>query len=161
MGIFTTTTSIETMLVGTTLTNGTAAASACINQAEDEIRKQLSKRYDVSAAAFQTSTSAPPMLNHIALWLSLGYFFQISSRGGPESMKRGKTFIDQAMLNLKEIANRKVDLVSSSGSAITEISNYMAMTSTTKGYAPTFNEDNPLNWEVDPDKLDDIDSERS
>lgn len=149
------------MLVGSSLQNGTAAASLCITQAEDEIKKQLSKRYDVSSATFQTSTSIPPMLQHIALWLSLGYFFQISSRGGPESMKRGKTFIDQAMANLMQLANREVDLVNSSGSPISELGGYMAMTSTTKNYSPTFNEDDPLDWAVDSDKLSDIDSERS
>jgi hypothetical protein len=149
------------MLVGSTLQNGTAAAALCITQAEDEIKKQLAKRYDVSDAAFQTAGSIPPMLQHIALWLSLGYFFQISSRGGPESMKRGKAFIDQAMTNLKEIASREADLVDSVGAPIAEASNYMAMTSTSKNYSPTFNEDDPLNWAVDSDKLDDIDSERS
>jgi hypothetical protein len=149
------------MLVGSSLANGTAAASLCITQAENEIRKILSERYDVSAAEFQTSTSTPPMVQDICLWLSLGYFFQLSSRGGKESIERGKTFIKQAMDNLFQIANREASLVSSSGSLIDEIGNYMGMTSTTKNYAPTFNEDDPLEWAADPDKLDDIFDERS
>ena len=161
MGIFTTTTSIETLLVGSTLANGTAAAAQCITMAENEIRKQLSKRYDVSAAAFQTSTSAPPMVQDLALWLSLGYFYSVAGRGGPESMKRGKTFIDMAMDNLKQILEREVDVVNSTGTPLAEASSYMAMTSTTTNYAPTFNEDDPLEWAVDADKLDAIDSERS
>ncbi len=161
MSTYTTTTSIAIMLVGSTLTNGTAAAAQCITMAENEIKKQLSKRYDVSASEFNTVGSIPPMLQDLALWLSLGYFYQISSRGGKEGMLRGKTFIDQAMSNLAQLADREVDLVSTLGGALTEDSSFGAMTSTTKDYAPTFNEDDPLLWVVDPDKLDAIDSERS
>jgi hypothetical protein len=83
------------------------------------------------------------------------------SRGGKDAMARGKMLIDQAIGNLNLIADYKLDLVDSSGDRINDLSSggYL-IKSSTQDYSNTFNEDDQLNWQVDEDKLDDIESER-
>lgn len=160
MGTYATTTSLETLMIGTTFdTVTTSLATKLITHAENEINKYLSKRYDIGS--FNTSTSVPPIITSIAETLAEGYMHQRMSRGGKESMARGKALIDQAIANLNDIANYKLDLIDSNGDQINDLStgSYL-IKSTTENYSNTFNEDDPLNWEVDQDKLDDVDSER-
>jgi len=160
MGIFCTTTSIETLMTGTVFSGLTALASECITQAEDEIRKVLARRYDVSSAYFQTSTSVPPAVIHIAKWLSTGYTYEANARGGKEAYERADRYIKKANTNLDAIIEGKASLYDTSGSLIPERAGFNFITSTTSDYSNTFNEDDQLNWSVDPDKLDDISSER-
>jgi len=160
MGTYATTTSLQTLMVGTTFdTATTSLATKLITHAENEINKYISKRYDVSN--FSTSTAVPPLLTSLCETLSEGYMYQRMSRGGKESVNRAKTLIDQAVDNLKLIAEYKLDLVNTAGSVVTDMSQtaYRVLSNTTD-YSNTFNEDDPLNWEVDQDKLDDIESER-
>lgn len=160
MGTYATTTSLQTLMVGTNFdTATTSLANKLITHAENEINKYLSKRYDVGS--FNTSTSVPPLVTSICETLSEGYMHQRMSRGGKDAHKRGKELIDQAIDNLKLIADYKLDLVDSSGTVLDDMSQtaYRVLSNTTD-YANTFNEDDPLNWAVDEDKLEDIDGER-
>lgn len=161
MGIYATTTSLQTLMIGTSFdTATTSLATKLITHAENEINKYLSKRYDVSSFN-DTSTSVPPIVTSLCETLSEGYMHQRMSRGGKESMARGKELINQCLENLKSIAEYKLDLMDSSGDRINDISTgAFLIKSTTENYSNTFNEDDPVNWEVDQDKLDDIDSER-
>ena len=161
MGIYSTTTSLQTLMIGTEFdTATTSLANKLITHAENEINKYISKRYDISSFN-DTSTSVPPILTSICETLSEGYMYQRMSRGGKESLSRAKQLIDQAIDNLKLIADYKLDLVDSSGDRILDLaSGAFQILSTTQGYANTFNEDDQLNWKVDSLKLDDIDSER-
>lgn len=161
MGLYATTTGIETMAVGIQFTGLTTVASECITQAENEINKKLSRRYDIGSSYFQTTTSIPPMVRDMALRLGLGYFYEATARGGKESYTRADRYINGVMANLDDILAMKVDLVNSLGAALTTISTYMGMTSTSSGYSSTFDEDDPLDWAVNSTKLDDINSDRS
>lgn len=161
MGLYATTTSIETYWVGHDFSNLTALASDCIDQAENEVRKRLSERYDVSSSYFQTTTSIPPMVRTLSLWLGLGYLYEANSRGSKDAYKRADRFINKAEKNLDKICEYKYNLVDSAGSAITDDSDSnFTMLSNTTDYTETFQEDDPLNWELDPDKINDISDSR-
>lgn len=160
MGTYCTTTSLQTLMIGTTFDSiTTALANKMITHSENEINKYLSKRYDLTV--FSTSTSTPPLVTSLAETLSEGYMHQRMSRGGKDAMNRGKDLIKQAIENLKLIADYKLDLVNTSGSVISDMSQtaYRVLCSTSD-YPNTFNEDSELNWEVNQTKLDDIESER-
>jgi hypothetical protein len=159
MGTYATTTSLETLLVGVTFdTVTTSLVSKLITHSENEVNKYLSKRYDVSAF---TTTSMPPLVTSLTETLTEGYYYQRSARGGKDGLAHGKALIDQALDNLNLIALRKLDLLDSDGNVIAEgASSSYQMLSTTDDYAPTFNEDSPLNWVISPEKLDDIEDER-
>lgn len=161
MGLYCTTTSLQTLMVGTKFdTATTSLATKLITHSENEINKWISKRYDVGTFN-STSTSVPPLVTSIAETLTEGYMYQRMSRGGKESLARGKELINQALDNLKMISEYKLDLTDSNGDVITDMSQtaYRVL-SNTDTYSNTFNEDDPLNWEVDTDKLDDIEEER-
>lgn len=157
MGTYATTTSLDTLMVGTTFdTATTSVAGQCITWAEDEINKHLSKRYDTSSF----SSSVPPMVTSLAEQLSLGYLYDQLSRGSKESQTRADRLIKRVMENLKALSDGKADLVDSSGSLISLRGGRKGVLSNTSGYTQTFNEDDPLYWKIDDDKLSDISDER-
>lgn len=161
MGTFATTTSLDTLMVDTEFdTATTSLCSQLITQAENEIRKRLAKRYDVSSAYFQTSTSTPPMVTTLCEWLTQGYMYENLSRGGKDAYSRADRFLKKAMDNIDDIVDYKANLQDSSGSVITEATESLPMYSTSDDYHDTFGEDDPLNWNVDSDKLSDIADER-
>jgi len=160
--VYLTTTTLDTRMVGLTFDSVTTAlATEMISDAEAEVNKWLSRRYDLSSAYFQTTTGTPPIVRSLATRLAEGYMWRANSRGSKESLTRAKSFIDDVMNNLKNIAGYKVDLTDTTGALIPDKSNtaYRVLSNTTD-YANTFNEDDSLNWAVDPDKLDDISTER-
>jgi CTP-dependent riboflavin kinase len=155
MGTYATTTAIEIMMIGTSFdTATTSLVGKCIEWAENEIDKQLGGRYDV--AAFKVTV--PPMVKTMAEMLSMGYAYENLSRGGKESLTRGKNIVDRVMSNLKALAEQKLDLVDADGAIIDDILGGGQVYSTTDGYKNTFDERSPLNWAVDPTKLSDLDS---
>jgi hypothetical protein len=156
MGTYTTTTSLQVLMIGTTFdTLTTALSSKLITHSENEINKYLSKRYDVSL--WNTSTSIPPLVTSLCETLAEGYIYQRMSRGGKDAMARGEVLIKQAIDNLKLIADYKMDLLTPTGSVLADMSNtaYRVL-SNTSDYSSTFNEDDELNWKVDSNKLQDI-----
>lgn len=163
MALYATTTTLEIRMVSVQFdTQTTALAVEMCADAEAEVNKWLSKRYDISSATFQTSTSLPPMCRALATRLAEGYMWQALSRGAPESLSRAKALIDRVMENLKDIANYNAALVSTSGGLIVESSNTAyRVKSTTSNYVPTFDEGNPQQWRVDPNRINDIDDEKS
>lgn len=156
MGTYCTTTSLQTLMIGTDFDTATSSlATKCITHAENEVNKWLSRRYDLSV--FSTSTAVPPLVTSLAETLSEGYMYQRMSRGSKEWMNRGKELINQATENLKLLSEYGADLTDSTGTVITDMSNSSSrILSNTDGYTTTFDEDSPLNWEVDQDKLQDI-----
>jgi hypothetical protein len=158
MGLYATTTSLDTIMIGLNFdTATTALATKMITHAENEINKYLSKRYDLSSSQFQTSTSIPPLITSLCERLSEGYIWKSNSRGGKESLARGKELVTEVIENLMLISSYKLDLLDSSGSVISDMSNtaFRVLCNTT-GYTNTFDEGSELGWVVDPDKLDDI-----
>lgn len=162
MGLYTTTTTLQLRMLAVQFdSNTTSLVGEMITDAEAEINKFLSRRYDLSGATFQTTSSIPPIVRMLANRLSEGYSWLGLSRGSKESIARGKMLIDGVMENLRNISEYKVDLLDTSGSLIQDMSNtsYRVLSNTDE-YSNTFNEDSPLNWAVDSDKLDDIADER-
>lgn len=161
MGTYCTTTSLQILMIGTVFDSlTTSLANKLITHSENEINKYLSKRYDIGSF-IDTSTSVPPIVTSICETLAEGYMHQRMSRGGKESMARGKSLIDQAIANLTLISEFKADLFDSNGDIIADSENTpFKIQSSTVNYANTFNEDDQINWEVDQTKLDDIDTER-
>lgn len=147
-------------MIGTTFDSATTSlVSKMITKAENEINKYLSKRYDVGA--FNTTTSIPPLVTSLCDDLAAGYSYLYMGRGGKDSMDRGNGFIKPAIDNLKMISEYKANLIDSSGDVINDMSNTgYQVKSTTSDYSNTFNEDDQINWVVDDDKLDAIDTER-
>ena len=162
MGTYCTTTALQTLMPNTQFNTATSSIAAlAIQQAESEINKYLSKRYDLSSDTFQTATSVPPMVRTFCEWLATGYTFESMSRGGKEQFTRSDRFINRAINNLKMIADYNLDLLHTSGSVVADKGKTaLRVLSNTSDYSSTFNEDDPLNWAVDPDKLDDIADER-
>jgi hypothetical protein len=162
VGTYATTTALSTVMVGTRFdTATTALATKCIDQAEGRINAALAKRYDLSSSYFQTSTACPPALRALAENLSEGLMWQKMARGSKESMARGKDLVEQSLEELKALVERNSDLVDTSGSVVPDSSSGNArVLCNTSDYSPTFDEDDPLNWKVDTDKLDDISDAR-
>ncbi len=159
MGVYTTTTAMEILMIGTefdTLT--TALCTKMITHAENEVNKFLSKRYDLATFA----SDVPPIVESLAETLAEGYMYMRSSRGGKESLSRGQAMVKMALDNLKLIADYKLDVIGDDGLPIPDSVNNTAfrVLSSTTDYSPTFNEDNELNWGVDNQKLNDIADDR-
>ena len=139
----------------------TSLASEMITDAEAEVNKWIGRRYDLSGATFQTSTSTPPIIRMLTTQLAEGYMWRSMSRGSKESITRGDGLIKGVLENLKQIADYRADLFNTLGGLINDMSNtaYRVL-SNTKDYSNTFNEDDAENWTVDEDKLSDISDER-
>lgn len=155
-----TATSLSPLAVGTTFDTTTILlVQKCISQAEAEVNKYISKRYDISA--FQaTLTAVPPLVTSLSEQLSLAYMYRYMDRGGEFPDTRPKEIRKEALANLQLIADYKLDLVNTAGSVISDMSNtaYRCM-STTDGYKDTFNEGSPIDWQVSEAKTDDLDDE--
>ena len=159
MGLFATTTSLQTLLPGVTFDAATTSlASMCITHAESHIRTSLARRYNFANSPFNTSTSIPTSLTSITEQLAMGYYFKNSSRGSKESISRGEALIREAKDLIKEIANFGADLLDNSYAVIA--SSQAQVTSSTSDYTATMDEDDPLDWQPDQDKLDDIETDR-
>lgn len=158
MGTYATTTSLDTLMPTTLFdTATTSLAGQCITWAENEVNKQLAKRFAVSD--WTTAAATPPMITTISEWLSLGYLYDELSRGGTESQSRADRHIQRGMDNLALLKNHEVDLVDSSGDPIGDRSSRNIILSTTE-YPTTFDEDDPTNWIISSDKTTDISNGR-
>ncbi len=136
-------------------------ASDCITDAENEIRKRLADKYDVSGADWQTTTgTVPPAIETICKWLAVGYLFEATARGSKDAYARADRYIKKANENIEELLNGEAVLVDSSGDVIAVNDDADPVLCNTTNYSPTFNEDDSVNWQVDPDKLDDISDDR-
>jgi hypothetical protein len=161
MGLFATTSSLSTKMIGTVFDTATVAlASACIYDAENELKKHLCKRYDFTASPFLTTTSIPPVLTTLAETLAVGYMYENMARGSKDGYSRADRYIERVMDNVKQLLAGEAQLTDTSGNLVDEIDGDWKVY-TTENYTPTFNEDDPKNWTPSQDKLDDIDSDRS
>jgi len=165
MGTYCTTTALDTIMVGVTFDAATnSLAGLCITQAETEIRKHLSRRYAMgtgTAFALTTTAATPPMVTTICEWYSSGLLYTYQSRGGKESLTRGKELRKMATDNLESIADYEQELNDTSGANIIDKpkTSFRVLSNTTN-FTETFLEDDPLNWVVDRDKLSDISDSR-
>lgn len=147
--------------MGSPFTGLETIASLCITDAENEIRKRLAARYDVSGADWQTTTgTVPPMVETICKWLAIGYLHEATARGSKDAYARADRYIKKATANLDDLVAGKAVLTDSAGDVIDVDTEALPVLGNSTDYSPTFNEDSPLNWRVDPDKQDDIDDDR-
>lgn len=158
---FATTTALQVKMIGTTFDTATSAlASACIVDAQSEITKRLAKRYDFAAAPFNGSASLyPPMIVSLTETLAIGYMYENMARGSKETYQRADRYIKKVMDNLEALAGGVAQLVGVDGVPVDEISGDWTVLST-DNYPQTFNEDDPKQWRVSRNKLEDIKDER-
>lgn len=164
MANYSTTTALQVIMVGTEFDSlTTSLMGKMLTHAENEVNKYISKRYDVSTYVGASLSTIPPLLTSLTETLAEGYYFLRNSRGGgKDSVAYGKELIKQAQDNLTLISGRKLDLLDVDGDPVDEFANAsFKIVSSTSNYTPTFNEDDELDWKIDDDKLDAIDSERS
>lgn len=161
MSIFATTTSLQLRMVGTNFDAATTLlGTACIEDAENEIRKRLSSTYDFTTAYFTDPVLTPPMIETLCLQLAEGYMYECMARGGKDAFARSDRFIKRVFDNLDKIADGTFQLLDVNGLQITATKTKWQVRSTTDQYATTFNEDQPRRWRVDSQKLQDIADER-
>lgn len=164
MGKYMTSTTLDVVMVGVNFTAAgmTTLADKAVSQAESEVDKYLSKRYDLSGSPFNaTSTSIPPLVVQMSERLAEGYMWQWMSRGSKESLARAKVLIDGVTANLEGIQKFEMDVIAVDGSVVPDMPNTAyRVQCNTSNYTPTFAEDKETNWRVDSDKLDDISSSR-
>lgn len=92
---------------------------------------------------------------------ALGYLMINLSRGAKGTIERGEKLIELNDHKLELFKSYDANLVDTAGSVIADkATTGLEVRSTTSDYSNTFNEDSPLEWAVNADKLDDIDSER-
>ena len=160
MGDYATTTSISELLPWVLKSNttsadaaGTAQFSRHITRAEGLINGYLAARYVLPFSA------VPPIIRTIAEDIS-SYFFIRGSY--VQDGQRKNEYVDafkEALGQLKDIRDGKTPLADTSGTLIPQITSSKFL-STTKSYAPTFNDDDPMQWDTDPDKLSEIEGDR-
>lgn len=155
MGTFATTTALQTLLPGVTFdTATTSLCSMCITWAEGFIRGKLARRYDVSASPFNTSTSIPTQITSITEKMAMGYYFKNSSRGSKESISRGEALLKEGRDEIMGFVNGECDLVDNSYAVVSD--RRSGIYESFSSYHTTFDEDDPVDWSVDTDKLSDI-----
>lgn len=154
MGNYATTTSLQTTMIGTSFdTATTSLANKCISWSEDEVNKYLSKRYDLSGF----SASTPPLVQSLTEQIASGYMFRFMARGSADMLSRAKEIIDPCIKNLEGLSKGKFNLFDTSGAVIADASlSCFQVFCNTDTYHSTFDEDDPLNWKIDTNKIDDI-----
>lgn len=162
MGLYATTTTLDLLMAGVNMTAGSetlSIASTCINRAEARLNSVFARRYDVTSAYFQTTTSIPPLVREWAGMLAEGYMWKSLARGGAgkETMARGESLVKEVFADLKLLASYELDLVNTAGALIADMSDtsYRVLCNTST-YINTINEDDELNWAPDSDKIEDI-----
>lgn len=81
------------------------------------------------------------------------------SRGGKEGYVRSDKYIKRVMDNIKDLLNGDAKLLTPAGVDVAQLDNNWGIQVTTS-YPQTFNEDDPTNWAVSTEKLDDISDDR-
>lgn len=156
MGTYATTSAMQVLMVGTTFDTVTSAlASKCIDLAESRIKQALTTRYDVSD--FNVATAVPPMVTSWCERLACGYAYRFLSRGAGDTTNRDKAYIQSVEDELKLLMEGKISIVDTSGSELAEA---LGVLCDTDSYTTTFNEDDPIYWNIDSDKLDAIEDDR-
>lgn len=157
MGQFLTATALYVQMVDTSQDTATTALLAdCVSDAEAEVLKRLSERYDVSSDYFTDPAKHPAQVKMLVKWLGIGYAYDALSRGGKEAMERAERYISRATKNLDAIVKGEANLVGVDGAELPSLTGVHDVYSSTSEYRDTFDEGDPLHWSVDGEKLLDI-----
>lgn len=163
MGTFCTTTSLDTLMPGISFdTATTALGTKCIEWSENWIKSKLSRRYDVSALPFTVATTTS-MLTSMGEQLAMGYLYKQISRGSKESITRGNELIGDVQDTVMKIADYECELLNATNGStvVSDRAGRVEIISSASSYHTTFDEDSPLNWKPDEDKITAIASDRS
>lgn len=162
MGSYATTTSISELLpqylAGNTTTSDTAGTnifSRHVDRAEGIVTTYIASRYDPSAFVVSTTTTnVPPIVRalseDLASWWSIrGTILQ----GTPLGQEREAAY-KRAWEVLDELKKGEINLTYTTGSSVP--ARAARFRSSTDGYSHIFHLDDPRNWKVDRDQVDDI-----
>lgn len=156
MGLYATTTSIPNLLPQFLKGNstgsdaaGAAAFSAHIDRAEALVNSRLTNRF---ALPF---TTVPPLVRSMAEDIACFYALRAAiAQDGQVDNKQIERFAS-GFETLELVAGGKMGLAMTDGSAFSANS-ANRIKSSTLGYSPTFNLDEPKDWAIDEDRLSDI-----
>jgi len=151
-----TATSILPLLPGLPQTNTVAGYSATVSRiashitrAEAYVNAKISSRYDVSSF---TSTAVPPILKTLTEDISSYYTLRSVYTGDNQNVSEWVETFSEALEMLDAIRDGKMDLIDSDGSLIGASTSTFVVESTTEDLTPSFDESDPIDWEVDENK---------
>lgn len=143
--------------IGTT-TLGTYKVSLSQRWADSIIDLKLSKRYSVPFGTASIPPAVESMSTTLSAWDSLRSLF---SGEIPSNMQQIKDEYDRVMVLLDDIQKGVLDIpTGTDGSLVGEAGASTKYWSSTMDYTPTFDVDDELQWNVDTDRLDDIEGRR-
>lgn len=161
MGSYATTTSISLLipyaLKGNTTTSdtvGTAIFAKQITNAETIVNSYISARYSLPF------TTIPPLLTTLTEGLAVCGFIKASYvQDGQIDNKYWEAFCKSAYETLENIKNGETKLTLTDGSLVAPKTSSRFMISS-ENYAPVFGMDEPTEWGISTNQLDEIESER-
>jgi hypothetical protein len=162
---YSTSTTITILLPGlpqTTSSTGHSTTIAVIDQhiarSDNIINSYIAQRYDVSSFV----SSVPPLLKTLSEDLTSYQSYRSFFSSDNQNFNEWTDKYLEAKEMLKELRDGKQDLVDENGNIIQEIvtSAIDRIESTTEDYQPFFDEDEPIDWKVDADKLTNIEDNR-
>lgn len=153
MGVYATTTTILQNYPGLPQSDSsvTTILTNHIVNAEGIVHGKVARRYDIPFS------STPPIIKTISEDLSVFYYMRASyMRDGQNVSEWVQDLYDNAIAQLDEIQDRKIDLTDASNNLISERSTKKRISSTTENYTPTFDLDTITSADIDPDRLADV-----
>lgn len=147
---------LELPMINSMSTVSSNAISAYIENSESEVNGILANNYTIPA----TGSGVPPLLTTIVTDLSI---YKILRRVFTQERLKESTWPAQykdTMSLLTKIANGDIPLVNPDGSIVEAITAQAVVKSNTSGYLPTFHEGHEYDQVQDPDKIEDIESNR-
>jgi len=162
---YSTATSLLIILPGLPQTSTSAGYTSTVEivdkhilRADNTINGKVSIRYDVSAF----SSDVPPLLKTLSEDIASFYSFRSFYGGDNQNINEWIEKYQEALNFLDEIRDAKIDLVDENGNVIPERDTTAStvISSNTKDYQSTFDEDDVLNWKTDQDKLTTIEDNR-
>ena len=162
---YSTSTTITLLLPGlpqTTSAAGHSTTIAIIEQhiarADNVINGKIATRYQVS----NFTSSVPPLLKTISEDITSFYTYRSLFSSDNQNLSEWTDKFEEAMKMLKELHDGDMDLVDENNNIIDEITTSAIdrIESTTQDYQPFFDEDEPVDWKTDDDKLTNIKDNR-
>jgi len=124
-----------------------------IDRADNYIDSRLAKRYTVPF----TQSTTPPIITDISTNIATyGVLKRLKIETHNTEEDYARTFYNDGMSILKSIGDGKTSILDNNGNIIQPLS-VAGIVSSTSDYKPIFNEGDPINWEIDSDKIDDED----
>lgn len=167
MPVYATTSSFPDLLpyfmAGNTTTGDAVALAALakhIQRAEDVVKAHIVSRYDLSSFI---SGAVPPFLTmlteDVASYYAIRGIKVVDGVIGNKSVTEYREAATSAFELLKQLQKGEVGLVNTAGSSVSPRTTSRFLSSTLD-YAPIFELDEPDAWQVDDDRLDDVEDAR-